>query len=552
MRIPVFCSLIPAELLISLGHDCHFLAADEIVGLKEEGYQCAFHDNLCSYAKALLGYFVRSHHLYDVIIVPTSCDALKKLSNALTALIPKEKVCVLDVPQNKGVPAQRFLASELKKLSSRLGRGHSRNFSPPPNGMGPREGKSKKIGILGANVLLGVFRAAFEKFGFEAVFLNQCLFKSYPDMDLALILEKGGVASYAGRFLEKNSCPRTNDSGCKELLKRKIQEEGVSGLVVNAMKFCDFQYFDYQYFREALNIPALLIEHDLEGNYEGQIMTRLDAFLEQFETKRGKSKKGVYREGYFAGIDSGSNTTKLVCIDKDKNVVFMSLVPTGTNVQRSVEALLAALHEKGIGRKDIVRFVATGYGRSNVKGADVIVTEISCHAAGAYHRLQKSATIIDIGGQDSKAIKIDGRGAVVQFAMNDKCAAGTGRFLEVIAHKLEMSLPEFSALALKANAAVDVSSMCSVFAESEVISLIAAGKKREEIARGIHRAIAERVASLSRRVGGDPPYYMAGGVAKNACLVRELEGRLGSKVFVIDEPQFSGALGAALLARSSF
>lgn len=137
---------------------------------------------------------------------------------------------------------------------------------------------------------------------------------------------------------------------------------------------------------------------------------------------------------------------------------------------------------------------------------------------------------------------------MVQFAMNDKCAAGTGRFLEVMAGKLEVSIDKFAELALKASRTVLVSSMCSVFAESEVISLIAAGSSKEEIAKGIHKAIAERTASLARRINGTPPFYMAGGVAKNKCLVAELKKCLGAEIEVIEEPQFTGALGAALFA----
>lgn len=286
-------------------------------------------------------------------------------------------------------------------------------------------------------------------------------------------------------------------------------------------------------------------------------MTRLEAFFEGIRTKLGgntvRQKENdnsfVTRTGdYFVGIDSGSHATKLVCIDKDKKIVGRYLAPTGTSVKESVQGVLGFLADGGIARENIARLVATGYGRNNVEGADEIVTEITCHAAGAYHLLGRSGTIIDIGGQDSKAIKMDETGRVVQFAMNDKCAAGTGRFLEVMADKLRLSLDEFAKMAKKSEEAVPVSSMCSVFAESEVISLIAGGKSREEIAKGIHQSIAERTASLARRINGKPPYYMAGGVSKNECLVGELERCLGSKIDVVEEPQFTGALGAALIA----
>ncbi len=402
-----------------------------------------------------------------------------------------------------------------------------------------------KIGILGANVPLKALEACLKKFGFEALYLNHCLVKSRPDAKLMELT--GDLQKYAAGFLKKNSCPRTNDLDYKGELKKTIEKEGVAGLIVNAVKFCDFHHFDYKYFKENLAIPVLIIEHELDVNSEGQVMTRLDAFFESIKRKikvKAKAKAGEY----FVGIDSGSHATKLVCIDADKNIVARKMVPTGTSVKKSVERSLKELAEDGIVKGQIARIVATGYGRNNVEGASRIVTEISCHAAGAFHILGKPATVIDIGGQDSKAIRMSDGGKVAQFAMNDKCAAGTGRFLEVMASKMEMDLTEFAKLALKAKKSVAVSSMCSVFAESEVISLIATGSAKDEIAKGIHMAIAERTASLARRIGGEPPYYMAGGVAKNICLVRELKNCLGSEIEVIDEPQFTGALGAALFA----
>ncbi len=326
-----------------------------------------------------------------------------------------------------------------------------------------------------------------------------------------------------------------------------MENEGIAGIVVNAIKFCDFHHFDYRYLKEHAGVPALMIEHELEVNSEGQLMTRLEAFFEGLKKNAGiKAKAGSGK--YFVGLDSGSHATKLVCIDGNKNIVARHIVPTGTSVKRSVGEVLKELEGAGIARKDVKRIVATGYGRNNVEGADEIITEISCHAAGAYHLLGKPATVIDIGGQDSKAIKIGEDGTVRSFAMNDKCAAGTGRFLEVMAAKMDVGLDEFAKLAMRARNTVPVSSMCSVFAESEVISLVAAGASKDEIAKGIHSAIAERTVSLARRINGAPPYYMAGGVAKNKCLVSELKRCLNSDIEVVEEPQFTGALGAALFA----
>jgi len=403
-----------------------------------------------------------------------------------------------------------------------------------------------KIAVIGSNVYETPFVRAFSKFDVDAVYLNQCVQKmkevsqvgeSYLDM--------------ARYYIEKNRCPRTNDNVYKEKLVETIKQDSFSGVIVNTFKFCDFYPFDQMYIKKALgdDIPVLGIEHDLMSRDEGQIMTRLEAFFESIR-KKGRGRASATAKGdYFVGIDSGSHATKAVCLDKGRTILSSAIVSTGTSVKGSgKEALDKVLKEAGIKRGDVAKIVATGYGRENIDFADESVTEITCHALGANYILRDGGTIIDIGGQDSKAIKINKDGAVQKFAMNDKCAAGTGRFLEVIADRLEMTLEEFARLAVASKGAVAVSSMCSVFAESEVISLIASGSSKEEISRGIHQSIAARTASLVKRVEGEPPYYMSGGVAKNRAMVKELSDSLDSNVTVIKNPQIVGALGAAIHA----
>ena len=196
----------------------------------------------------------------------------------------------------------------------------------------------------------------------------------------------------------------------------------------------------------------------------------------------------------------------------------------------------------------IGRVVATGYGRIAVPFASKKVTEITCHARGAYHLFPQTRTVIDIGGQDSKVIRLGKDGRVVDFVMNDKCAAGTGRFLEVMARALEVSLEDMGRLSDLARERLTISSMCTVFAESEVVSLIAEGHPKEDIIRGLHDAVSERVAGMAERVGLENGVTMTGGVAKNAGVVRSLEERLGVKISRPEEPQIVGALGAALIA----
>ncbi|MCU0845994.1 MAG: acyl-CoA dehydratase activase, partial [Spirochaetes bacterium] len=201
-----------------------------------------------------------------------------------------------------------------------------------------------------------------------------------------------------------------------------------------------------------------------------------------------------------------------------------------------------------IARSEVDRIVATGYGRNSVSFADSSITEITCHAAGAHYLNPRIRSIIDIGGQDSKTISVDDAGRVKDFAMNDKCAAGTGRFLEVMARALEVDLDEFGTLSLRSVNPSKISSLCTVFAESEVISLISKGEIRDNIIAGIHESIAARVVAMAKRVGVVPPIMMTGGVAKNRGVVDALEKKLGSPIEVSASAQENGAIGAAVLA----
>ncbi|MFO7986596.1 MAG: acyl-CoA dehydratase activase [Desulfatiglandaceae bacterium] len=257
-------------------------------------------------------------------------------------------------------------------------------------------------------------------------------------------------------------------------------------------------------------------------------------------------------EGYFAGVDVGSLSTETVIIDSTGKIVGYSIIPTEANsTQAGLESLEKALLKTGLGRDRIRRLIATGYGRVSIPFADKSVTEISCHAAGAQHLFPDAQTVIDIGGQDSKVIRVGEGGKVLDFTMNDKCAAGTGRFLEVMAAKLGVSLNELGSLAEQAREEAVISSVCTVFAESEVISLVAHNRPKEEVIRGLHRAITNRVYSMVTSVGVHGSVTMSGGVAKNQGVVKLMQEKLGKSIYVYTEPQIVGALGAALLARKS-
>jgi len=250
----------------------------------------------------------------------------------------------------------------------------------------------------------------------------------------------------------------------------------------------------------------------------------------------------------FAGIDIGSVGTKAVLIRQNQLLAAVALA-TGYNARQAGEqALREAAAMAGVAVADLAGVVATGYGRRALTLAGRTVTEITCHAAGAFFLDPTVRTVIDIGGQDSKAIRLNEWGGVLDFAMNDKCAAGTGRFLEVMARALEVDLESFGELSRLATRPSPISSMCTVFAESEVVSLVAAGECRRNIIAGIHAAIALRMMALAGRLGLTPPLMMTGGVARNSGVVAALEEKIGLPVIVAEYAQMAGAIGAALLA----
>jgi predicted CoA-substrate-specific enzyme activase len=250
-----------------------------------------------------------------------------------------------------------------------------------------------------------------------------------------------------------------------------------------------------------------------------------------------------------AGVDVGSTTTKAALLDENKRVRALALVDTGANVVRAAErALRAALAEFGREDFDVAYTVGTGYGRYRVPFGDLQITEISCHAKGAHFLFPATRTVLDMGGQDTKAIRVGPAAEVRDFCMNDKCAAGTGRFLEATAEVLGLCLEELGEVSARALKTLKVTNVCTVFVEQEIVMHLARGCPVEEILAGLHWTIAGRSIGLLRRVGLEPEITFTGGVARNAGVVRALEQRLGSKLNVAPESQHIGAIGAALFA----
>jgi len=250
---------------------------------------------------------------------------------------------------------------------------------------------------------------------------------------------------------------------------------------------------------------------------------------------------------YFVGVDLGSTMTKVVIMSD--GIIASVIGPTGAEHRKLANKVMEeALGRAGLSFNEITYVVATGYGRINVPFADKQITEISCHARGISSLLPAARTVIDIGGQDSKGIKLKD-GQVVDFVMNDKCAAGTGRFLEVTAEALGVELDDIGRLSLKAKNEVSISSTCTVFAEHEVVGKRAQGVPVEDLLAGLHKAISTRIYGMVSRVKIEREVVVTGGGAKNIGLVRALEDKLGYPVLVPPEPLLTGAIGAALLGK---
>jgi len=257
----------------------------------------------------------------------------------------------------------------------------------------------------------------------------------------------------------------------------------------------------------------------------------------------------VIAVAYAAGVDVGSTQTKAVIIDEDGEIVGRSLLDTGANVIKAAESsYVAALEQGNIDEEEVEYIIGTGYGRYRVTFGNSQVTEISCHGRGAVHLFPETRTVVDMGGQDTKAIAVNAKGEITDFCMNDKCAAGTGRFLGAAAAALDIPIDDLGPVSLQSTKPIKISTTCTVFAESEVLAWIGKGKKIEDILWGVHKSIAARSAGLMRRVGINDEVTFTGGVTRNLGMVKALGDRIDKPLNISEDCHYMGALGAALFA----
>lgn len=541
------CKYTPVELLSALGADCALL--NEM----PEGFERAeqvINPNVCGFGKSVLE-AVMSGRVRELVLV-NCCDTIRSVCDVLDASGAPDFLFMMDIGHEGNGCSRERLAGQLKALAAAYGRYRRSRFDPIRFRESFRQRRPEPgpyIGVLGARMgdeLFDMVKGAMPmRVGNLSCVNNRTAGNTPPpeidDFD-------GLIDWYAGVLLGQLPCMRMTDTGGRRQL---YEDPDLAGIIYHTVKFCDFYSFEYSEIKNLKDIPLLKIESDYTLQSRGQLATRLEAFAETLGSAAAAPKAGKEHmgKGYFAGIDSGSASTDVVILDKNKKIVAGVIMPTGAGAAGSAgRALEKALKQAGLSREDLDSAVTTGYGRRAVTAGDRSITEITCHARGAHFLDPAVRTVIDIGGQDSKIIRLDEDGRVINFVMNDKCAAGTGRFLEAMARAMEMSLDEFSQRGISFREDITISSMCTVFAESEVVSLVAGSKSVDDIVHGLHKSVAAKTLSLIRRVGGAEKYMMTGGVSLNTGLVRVLSEKLGTELIIRPEAQLCGALGAALFA----
>jgi predicted CoA-substrate-specific enzyme activase len=553
------CKYTPVELLEAMGADCEILngmlpgfdISEQVAG-----------PNICGFGKTVLE-AVLEGDVRELVLVDC-CDVIRCVYDILVDSGKLDFIYMLDMLHCDGQCARDSLAAELHGLAKAYGEYRGTEFdvekfkaSFKKHEMVP----GPHVSVMGARMGDELYDLVKEAMPLP-VQNDTCV--NNRDLGGELPPDTSDIDDllrwYAGRIFEQIPCMRMADTSGR---RRLLEDPNLKGIIYHTVKFCDFYTFEYEQIKQREDIPLLKIESDYTTQSTGQLLTRLEAFRESLEAtypeelgaastlEAADKKKERHHmgKGLFVGIDSGSTSTDVVVMDRNHRIVAQTIIPTGAGASISAEAALdEILLDATFSRDDIDATVTTGYGRSSIEIGDKSITEISCHARGAHFLDPRVRTVIDIGGQDSKVIKLDEDGNVVNFAMNDKCAAGTGRFLETMAHTLQIDLDELSQHGLQHDENITISNTCTVFAESEVVGLIAQNKSVDDIVYGLDKAVASRTFALVRRVNGEGIYMMTGGVSKNAGVVKALEEKLGEPLVVDLRAQLCGAIGAALFA----
>lgn len=573
------CKYAPVELLAGFG------ATPRFANVEAASFEAAdrlAHGNLCGYGKSLLSYALQP----DVheLVLTTCCDVMRRAYDVIDAAHAVDFLWMIDLPHKNGPAEQRLMRQQLARLAEAYGAYAGTTFD---GGLAvasftPPVPKAKEhVTLLGAHAPISLLREMNASLSIPVsnstctgprrvasppseigradtapgCGCDACVTagesQATPTTTLGAFLDW-----YAPALLGQTPCMRMNDvSGRSGISDGRNQ----AGVVYHTMKFCDYYGFEYSEAAKEAKVPMLKIETDGTKQSAGQLRTRIKAFDETLHgmadaAAAAAENRRSHKDGpvYVLGVDSGSTSTDAVVLDASGALVSSVIVATGAKATAgAARAVENVLEEARLSRDDVTLAVATGYGRDAIPDMDATITEITCHAAGAHLLAPEAKTVIDIGGQDSKVIHLTPDGGVANFVMNDKCAAGTGRFLEMMARTLEMPLAELSQKGLDWKHEVRISSMCTVFAESEVVSLIADDTPTPDIIHGLDVSVASKTSALAKRVSGEPPYLMTGGVANNEGVVKALEGVLGAPVMTHPDSQLCGAIGAAWLGLQS-
>ena len=545
------CKYAPVEIFESMGVEMKRIEP-EVTNFNQADMR--MHPNVCSFAKGVLEDVLNQD--YEGVILTTCCDSIRRLYDVLKAQLPDRFIYMLDTPRITKDAGIRLYEGRIRDMVAAYEEFSGKTFDEGRFLELLKEKKSQSekaeaetgglsVGIAGARANQNI-KKILEERGVRVAFDLTC-----TGLDRKILVEEDQVMTgYVRGLLNQFPCMRMEAAAGRDQLIQKYADSA-DGVIYHTVQFCDNYSYEYAWLKGIIRRPLLLLETDYTKQSYGQILTRIEAFLESLgqNPKLLKKKTGGSDTMYVMGIDSGSTSTNAVIMDRDRNIKAFAVVRTGAKSGQSAQKILEEVLEKaGLKRENISWIVSTGYGRVSIPFADENVTEISCHGRGAHYFNPNVRTILDIGGQDSKAIHLSSTGEVTDFVMNDKCAAGTGRFLEMIARSLEMEIGELGPAALQSTENIEITSMCSVFAESEVISLIAQNKEKADIANGVCHSIANKSYSLMKRVGLDPEFMMTGGVAKNPGVVRAVEEKIGAKLYICPEPEIVGAVGAALYA----
>lgn len=537
---------------------------------EDNGCSCndgTMHPNQCSYAMAILaGILEIKNDLPDAVILTACCDSIKRLYDVLKQKNIIKFLYLLDVPRKTTPESVKFFAAEIRKLDKELSEFYKKkvllkDIRLPStdfyieNDISKSNSNNASILLTGARCT-NAMRTMIKKAG-------GCISADITcnNINKKSSIEKLGDHSYrtddlytvlSEKLLYQFPCMRML-SASEERLQLVKKINNLDGIICHSVKFCDYYSFEYSALIEDAAMPVLKLETDYSVGAEGQLKTRIEAFMEciaPIKVSKGESSlMKNNKKKYFVGIDSGSTSTNAVILNGDSGIIASHSVRTGCGAKASADrAYRELLNNTDINNIEIAGICATGYGRDGISFADGTMTEIACHAKGIHYVNNSISTIIDIGGQDSKVILLDDNGNVTDFAMNDKCAAGTGRFLEMMARALDIDLQQMGDKSSGWDRDIIISSMCSVFAEAEVVSLVADDIPLSDILHGINNAVAKRTIAMMTRMSHRPGYAFTGGVAKNTGVASCLKAILKEQVYIYKAPELTGALGAALLA----